>query len=105
MSGWYWLFEPGGSTWAFHGDDGMLYGSPGIRGKPSAGAEGFGYGDTLGYGWDIRKRIVFFTKNGVKLPEAFSPVKGRLFSYHWDEQPVTVTTNFGLDTIVEPLVW
>jgi hypothetical protein len=70
MPGWFWI-EPGGLTWAFHGDDSMLYGSPSVRGVPFT-KDGFGHGDAIGCGWDVKEGRVFFTKNGKNLGRYFS---------------------------------
>eukprot|EP00939_MAST-03C_sp_MAST-3C-sp1_P003968 g3968.t1 len=70
------------NSWGFH-SNGSVYVSDqelGRSGRPYGPS--FGEGDVVGCGWDWRHGILFFTKNGVRLPSAFYglvPRRGRRY--------------------------
>lgn len=60
MPGW----EKG--SWAYHGDDGVLY----LQGDQVTHSSGnYGTGDVIGCGFDMDSDELFFTKNGTRIGE------------------------------------
>ncbi|KAJ3434217.1 ran-binding protein m [Anaeramoeba flamelloides] len=62
----------GNNSYGYHGDDGYKYGPDCIEGEPFG--EPFITDDTIGCGWNIDKNIIFFTKNGNIIGNAFDGV-------------------------------
>ena len=53
-------------SWAYHGDDGMLY----LEGDQETQSSGkYGAGDVIGCGFDTDNDELFFTKNGTRIGE------------------------------------
>lgn len=71
MPGW----ENG--SYAYHGDDGLLFRSTGVAGVPYG--PGYGTGDVIGCCWDVVDNVVFFTKNGKNLGVAFRNLNGQYY--------------------------
>lgn len=71
MPGW----ESG--SYAYHGDDGLLFRSTGVAGVPYSGP--YGTDDVIGCCWDVVDNVVFFTKNGKNLGVAFRNLKGSYY--------------------------
>lgn len=71
MPGW----ESG--SYAYHGDDGMLFRQTGIAGT-TYGPK-YGSDDIIGCCWDLVDNTVLFTKNGKNLGVAFSNLSGTLY--------------------------
>jgi hypothetical protein len=58
----------------------------------------YGFGDTIGFGVDFRKKTMFFTKNGERLIDAaFENVAGRLYPCLGMFERGKVRVNFGPD--------
>lgn len=71
MPGW----ENG--SYAYHGDDGLLFNQNGSSGK-EYGPE-YGTGDVIGCCWDLIDNAVFFTLNGENLGVAFPNLSGTFY--------------------------
>lgn len=88
MPGW----ESG--SYAYHGDDGLLFRQTGISGT-SYGPK-YGTGDTIGCCWNLVDNRVFFTKNGKNLGTAFDNLSGRLYpTVGMQSMRGRVNANFG----------
>ncbi|KAI0563747.1 SPRY domain containing protein [Gracilaria domingensis] len=88
MPGW----EAG--SYAYHGDDGLLFRQTGIAGN-SYGPK-YGTGDVIGCCWDLVDNIVFFTRNGKNLGTAFTNLSGVLYpTVGMQSMNGSVSANFG----------
>lgn len=71
MPGW----ENG--SYAYHGDDGLLFRSTGVAGVPYGPK--YGTDDVIGCCWDVVDNVVFFTKNGKNLGVGFRNLEGAYY--------------------------
>lgn len=56
----------------------------------------FTHGDVVGCGWNIKKKEIFFTKNGEYLGPGFDNVNGRFYPVVWiGAENTKVSVNFG----------
>ena len=55
------------SSWAHHGDDGWFGASDRRKWPESTYGLHYGPGDTIGCGLDVGAKMIFFTRNGVRL--------------------------------------
>lgn len=93
MPGW----ESG--SYAYHGDDGMLFLRTGASGTPYGPK--YGTGDVIGCCWDLVDNTVFFTKNGKHLGTAFRSLSGTLYpTIGMQSMGGRVKANFGTDPFV-----
>lgn len=125
MPGWY---NPTAPSFAYHGDDGRLFGNSNSSKREYAGP--YGKGDTIGCGViysDGIEGMIFYTRNGQHLGTAFSinfilssslhkliyrvgpafdkNVKGRLYPVIGMTAPSAITVNFGHDVESMPFKW
>ncbi|KAI9733140.1 MAG: hypothetical protein M1834_003687 [Cirrosporium novae-zelandiae] len=82
-------------TWGYHAHDGKKYMYGDIGGFQYQ--EQYGPGDVVGCGVDFDKNIIYYTKNGIRLPTAFDNVRGRLFPVIGIGEFAKIRTNFGLE--------
>lgn len=125
MPGWYNAIAP---SFAYHGDDGRLFGNSSNSGKDYAGS--YGKGDTIGCGviyHDGIEGTIFYTRNGEpqgmfycasliafhsvhrftsRVGPAFEKnVKGRLYPVIGMSAPSAIAVNFGTDVESSPFKW
>lgn len=125
MPGWYNATAP---SFAYHGDDGGLYGNSNHPSKDYWGS--YGKGDTIGCGViynDSVEGTIFYTRNGepqgmivliasisapymCKLTSRVGPafetgVKGRLYPVVGMTQRAAIAVNFGNDVEMKPFKW
>ncbi|KAL8731397.1 MAG: hypothetical protein Q9181_004325 [Wetmoreana brouardii] len=92
--GWHNFSAPNALSWAYHGDDGGFFTTQNFRSVSQA--EKYGFGDTVGCGFDYSNDTIFFTKNGKRIPTyKFEGVRGRLFPILGLHDKLEVMTNFG----------
>lgn len=88
MPGW----ESG--SYAYHGDDGLLFRQTGLEGNPYGPK--YGTGDVIGCCWDLVDNEVFFTKNGKHLGTAFTDLSGVLYpTVGMQSMSGCIKSNFG----------
>ena len=78
--------------YGYHGDDGRKF-SDENKGKGTEYGPTFGRDDTVGMGYDQAKGVIFFTKNGLHLGDAFKNVQGSFY-------PVIGANTFGVKIAV-----
>lgn len=125
MPGWY---NPTAPSFAYHGDDGRLFGNSNSSTRDYAGS--YGKGDTIGCGViynDGIEGMIFYTRNGQpqgtvlstnfihfsslhtltrRVGPAFDKnVKGRLYPVIGMTAPTAITVNFGHDVESMPFKW
>lgn len=125
MPGWY---NPTAPSFAYHGDDGRLFGNSNSSTRDYAGP--YGKGDTIGCGVIYNNGIegmIFYTRNGQpqgmvlstnfisplslhKLTRRVGPafdknVKGRLYPVIGMTAPTAIKVNFGHDVEIMPFKW
>lgn len=125
MPGWY---NPTAPSFAYHGDDGLLFANSNSSSREYAGP--YGKGDTIGCGViynDGIEGMIFYTRNGLpqgtvlgtnlisstslhKLKRKVGPafdknVKGRLYPVIGMTAPAAITANFGHDVQNMPFKW
>ncbi|CAN6635834.1 hypothetical protein TRVA0_015S01596 [Trichomonascus vanleenenianus] len=84
-------------SFGYHGDDGRIIVSQGAA-KPYG--PHFGKGDVIGCGYNLEKKHIFFTKNGLSLQVAFTDVSDRLYPTIGLKSSHVVETNFGAKEFV-----
>lgn len=88
MPGW----ETG--SYAYHGDDGLLFRQTGIAGNPYGPK--YGTDDVIGCCWNLVDNVVFFTRNGKYLGTAFTNLSGTLYpTVGMQSMNGRVSANFG----------
>lgn len=88
MPGW------DGGSYAYHGDDGLLFRQNGVAG--SAYGPKYGTNDVIGCCWNFVDNKVFFTCNGKNLGTAFTNLKGVLYpTVGMQSKNGQVSANFG----------
>ena len=125
MPGWYNASAP---SFAYHGDDGNLFGNSNSSAREYAGP--YGKGDIIGCGViynDAIEGMIFYTRNGepqgmapctnscdfwsshkltLKVGPAFEKnVKGRLYPVVGMTAPAALTVNFGNNVESRPFKW
>lgn len=86
-------------SYAYHGDDGLLFRQTGHTGDPYGPK--YGTDDVIGCCWDHVERAVFFTKNGKHLGPAFHDLSGSLYpTVGMQSISGRVRANFGRDCFV-----
>ena len=125
MPGWY---NPTAPSFAYHGDDGLLFGNSNSSSREYAGP--YGKGDTIGCGViynDGIEGMIFYTRNGQpqgtvfctifilssslhkltrRVGSAFDEiVKGRLYPVIGMTAPAAITVNFGNNLENRPFKW
>ncbi|KAK5992403.1 Ran-binding protein 9 [Cladobotryum mycophilum] len=85
-------------SWGYHGDDGRCFTGQNI-GRHYGPT--FNHGDVVGCGVNFRDRTAFFTKNGVKLDDAFHDIKGKLYpSVSLKKPGEEILVNFGQEPFI-----
>lgn len=89
-------------SWGYHSDDGCIFNQAthSMLNYPEdmRYSETYGQGDIIGAGVDFANRVMFFTKNGTRLKDAWvgDSIKGRLFPVvGMTSKGVRVRANFG----------
>ncbi|KAI9694998.1 MAG: hypothetical protein M1822_000615 [Bathelium mastoideum] len=84
-------------SWGYHADDGAVACSAHRDLEwPRDDEKKYRYGDIVGCGFDLDRRSVFFTRNGVRfMNTAFSNASGCLYPVVGLRKSVTLKTNFG----------
>ena len=104
MPGW---FNPIAPSWAFHGDDGMLYANRSMSSQEYA--EPYGKGDTIGCGVIFENGVdgvIFYTRNGKSLGVAFDKsVRGRLYPAIGMYEPAAMITQWDEDVVGKSFMW
>lgn len=83
---------PSGQTWGHHRDDGLFVG---VSGLYQLSGEPCGSGDTIGCGFDMNARRLWYTKNGREMDFEQDGVPGRLFPILGLEGKVSLEISFG----------
>lgn len=93
MPGW----EAG--SYAYHGDDGLLFRQTGVRGAQYGPK--YGTNDVIGCCWDQVDGAVFFTRNGKALGTAFYKLYGALYpTVGMQSKCGRIQANFGKEEFV-----
>ena len=88
-------------SYGYHGDDGRKFGANSTPGDWSL----FSSGDVIGCGFDMTRRVIFYTRNGILLGDAFTDVDEPMlwpiigFSNR-NEGLIKVSINFGVKPFV-----
>src|SRR5947207_9649680 len=110
MPGWW---SSGAESYAYHGDDGLLYSSRfrdrkmlGQGSRPYETGRGgdrhYGTGSVIGCGLDVKEECIFFTLNGEYLGQAFNNIRGRWFPAIGILTSARVSVSFGAKPFVYP---
>ena len=86
------IYDSSARSWGYHGDDGGLF-DGGYYGARQT-VDAYGPGDTVGCGVDFGTKIMWVTKNGVRLERELSDVVGRLYPILGLRHSVQLETNF-----------
>lgn len=80
------------NSFGYHSDDGNAF----TCGRPFKYGPIYGPGNTVGCGWDLEKKIIFYTLDGINLGIAFKDVPDtELFPVIGVDSDNQITTNFG----------
>lgn len=108
LSGWHpgWS-KLGMNSWGYHGDDGLFFNrSASFEPKCADQDTTYRYGDTVGCGIELKKRTVFWTRNGRRLVEAgFHNVHGQLYPAVSVKDFGKVKVNLGNDPVNNGFMW